>query len=140
MQQHTGNTGVLSPSIAPEGLLYQEEPEDPMTSKELSEAKIVSKCVRILTVMAYILSVSMAAILLSLYYVFLWDPAPSSPPEEPEPPNALRAPDYNALYAPMMMVKVNETGEYDKHKLCTRTFYYYFCRLFASVSFVAIFI
>ena len=35
---------------------------------------IHSKLVRLLTVIAYICSVSMAAVMLSLYYVFLWDP------------------------------------------------------------------
>ncbi|GLH04544.1 Uncharacterized protein GBIM_10233 [Gryllus bimaculatus] len=33
-----------------------------------------SKVIRVLTVLAYVLSVSLAAIMLSLYYVFLWDP------------------------------------------------------------------
>lgn len=33
-----------------------------------------TKLVRILTVFAYILSVSIAAAMLSLYYVFIWDP------------------------------------------------------------------
>ncbi|KAL7633096.1 UNVERIFIED_CONTAM: hypothetical protein RMT77_016458 [Armadillidium vulgare] len=32
------------------------------------------KIVRLLTVIAYVISVSMAAIILSLYYVFLWEP------------------------------------------------------------------
>lgn len=36
---------------------------------------IHSKLVRLMTVIAYICSVSMAAVMLSLYYVFLWDPA-----------------------------------------------------------------
>lgn len=31
-----------------------------------------SKIIRVLTVVAYILSVSMAAILLSIYYIFMW--------------------------------------------------------------------
>jgi len=34
------------------------------------------KTVRILTVFAYILCVSLAAVLLSVYYVFLWNPGP----------------------------------------------------------------
>ena len=38
------------------------------------EPKEHKKMVRILTVVAYVICVSMAAIVLSLYYVFLWDP------------------------------------------------------------------
>ncbi|KAF2368259.1 TRP-interacting helix InaF motif, partial [Trinorchestia longiramus] len=38
------------------------------------EVKKHKKMVRILTVVAYVICVSMAAIVLSLYYVFLWDP------------------------------------------------------------------
>lgn len=34
-----------------------------------------TKLIRLLTVIAYVCSVSMAAVMLSLYYVFLWDPA-----------------------------------------------------------------
>lgn len=33
-----------------------------------------TKFIRLLTVIAYVCSVSMAAVMLSLYYVFLWDP------------------------------------------------------------------
>lgn len=33
-----------------------------------------SKWIRILTVLAYIIAVSMAAIILTIYYTFLWDP------------------------------------------------------------------
>ena len=38
------------------------------------EVKQHKKMVRIMTVVAYVICVSMAAIVLSLYYVFLWDP------------------------------------------------------------------
>ena len=38
-----------------------------------------TKIVRILTVIAYVCSVSAAAVMLSLYYVFLWDPKPVTP-------------------------------------------------------------
>ena len=47
-----------------------------------------TKLVRLLTVIAYVCSVSMAAVMLSLYYVFLWDPhrdgspAPFKQPDE----------------------------------------------------------
>lgn len=42
--------------------------------EKLYEPKKKGKFIRVLIVMAYVLSVSLAAILLSLYYVFLWDP------------------------------------------------------------------
>lgn len=35
-----------------------------------------TKVIRVLTVIAYMCSVSMAAVMLSLYYVFLWNPEP----------------------------------------------------------------
>jgi hypothetical protein len=41
---------------------------------KLYEPKKKGKVIRVLIVMAYVLSVSLAAIMLSLYYVFLWDP------------------------------------------------------------------
>uniref|UniRef100_T1DIR9 Putative inaf-d n=1 Tax=Psorophora albipes TaxID=869069 RepID=T1DIR9_9DIPT len=40
----------------------------------LYEAKQNQKAIRILTVAAYVLCVSLVAIMLSLYYIFLWDP------------------------------------------------------------------
>lgn len=40
----------------------------------LSSRKRHKKMVRLLTVMAYVFSVSLGAIVLSLYYVFLWNP------------------------------------------------------------------
>ncbi|XP_076065223.1 uncharacterized protein LOC143039239 [Oratosquilla oratoria] len=51
----------------------------PSTQEETRESskhdhKPNKKIVRLLTVLAYVISVSMAAIILSLYYVFLWDP------------------------------------------------------------------
>lgn len=44
------------------------------TKDKLYERKRKGKFIRVLIVMAYVLSVSLAAIMLSLYYVFLWDP------------------------------------------------------------------
>lgn len=41
---------------------------------KIYETKRHKKIVRLMTVMAYVLSVSLAAIVLSMYYVFLWDP------------------------------------------------------------------
>lgn len=43
-------------------------------SRLYESTKRNKKMVRLLTVAAYVLSVSLAAIMLSLYYVFLWDP------------------------------------------------------------------
>lgn len=45
-------------------------------SDDLFEPKKTPKAVRVLTVLAYVLSVSMAAILLSLYYLFMWKANP----------------------------------------------------------------
>lgn len=42
------------------------------------EPKPNKKAIRILTVAAYVFCVSLAAIMLSLYYVFFWDPTPST--------------------------------------------------------------
>lgn len=39
----------------------------------LQAEKQPSKFVRVLTVLAYLLCVSLAAIMLSLYYIFIWD-------------------------------------------------------------------
>lgn len=41
---------------------------------KLYEPKQNKKVVRVLTVIAYLISVSLAAIILSLYYTFIWDP------------------------------------------------------------------
>ena len=41
---------------------------------KLYEPKHKQKLVRVLTVVAYVIFVSMAAILLSLYYTFVWNP------------------------------------------------------------------
>ncbi|XP_028160271.1 putative transmembrane protein INAFM2 isoform X2 [Ostrinia furnacalis] len=47
--------------------------------RDIYEQKSVSKVVRVLTVLAYLLSVSLAAILLSVYYVCVWK-SPELPP------------------------------------------------------------
>jgi TRP-interacting helix len=44
------------------------------SAEKLYESKKNQRTVRVLTVCAYVLTVSMAAIILSLYYVFLWKP------------------------------------------------------------------
>ena len=41
---------------------------------KLYEPKHKQKLIRVLTVVAYVISVSLAAIILSLYYAFIWDP------------------------------------------------------------------
>ncbi|XP_066998468.1 putative transmembrane protein INAFM2 isoform X1 [Anabrus simplex] len=41
---------------------------------KMYEPKHTKKLIRVLTVVAYVFSVSLAAIMLSIYYVFLWNP------------------------------------------------------------------
>lgn len=48
------------------------------SAEKLYEAKTNQRTVRVLTVLAYILTVSMAAIVLSAYYIFLWVPTDAS--------------------------------------------------------------
>lgn len=52
---------------------------------KLYEPKQNKKAVRVLTVIAYIISVSLAAIILSLYYTFIWDPKDSIAPRTNKP-------------------------------------------------------
>lgn len=49
----------------------------------LYEPKHKKKVVRVLTVIAYVFFVSLAAIMLSLYYVFLWNGGQKSLPKYP---------------------------------------------------------
>ncbi|VEN51681.1 unnamed protein product, partial [Callosobruchus maculatus] len=51
-------------------------PMSPKQQEALFEPKPTPKIIRVLTVMAYVLSVSMAAILLSIYYIFMWEGKP----------------------------------------------------------------
>ncbi|CAG9813553.1 unnamed protein product [Phaedon cochleariae] len=52
-------------------------PDSPGFNKDAAfEAKPKPKAIRVLTVLAYVLSVSMAAIMLSIYYIFMWDGRP----------------------------------------------------------------
>ncbi|XP_065291812.1 uncharacterized protein inaF-D [Dermacentor albipictus] len=60
--------GVAGVDTMPGGM-----PFDTAKAK-IYETKRHKKIVRLMTVMAYVLSVSLAAIVLSMYYVFLWDP------------------------------------------------------------------
>ncbi|XP_034250012.1 uncharacterized protein LOC117650591 [Thrips palmi] len=49
------------------------------TKEKMYEPKQRKKLVRVLTVVAYLFFVSLAAAMLSLYYVFLWNPSKSPP-------------------------------------------------------------
>lgn len=49
------------------------------TTSAIYERKQNQKVLKVVTVAAYILFVSMAAITLSIYYVFLWVPATTNP-------------------------------------------------------------
>lgn len=57
--------------------------------RDLYKKKPVSKVVRVLTVLAYLLSVSLAAILLSVYYVCVWK-SPELPPLNDTDPSSSR--------------------------------------------------
>lgn len=59
---------VKTPSLDSSVKFAGEEAKD-----RLYEPKHKKKAVRVLTVIAYVFFVSLAAIMLSLYYVFLWD-------------------------------------------------------------------
>jgi len=52
----------------------QNRPGTPEIRQQQKEEEAESKIVKMLTVMAYLSSVSMGAVVLSLYYIFLWDP------------------------------------------------------------------
>lgn len=52
---------------------------DQNAANEVYETNKTSKCVRILTVCAYLICVSLAAIMLSVYYIFLWEPKRHDP-------------------------------------------------------------
>ena len=65
-----GSDRQHSSSSLPNGVKFAgEESKDRMY-----EPKHTKKLVRVLTVIAYVFSVSLAAIMLSFYYVFLWNP------------------------------------------------------------------
>ncbi|XP_069673097.1 uncharacterized protein [Periplaneta americana] len=63
VRQHTG-------SGLPNGVKFAGED----SKDKMYEPKHTKKLIRVLTVVAYIFSVSLAAIMLSVYYVFLWNP------------------------------------------------------------------
>lgn len=45
-----------------------------ISAVEAYEANKTPKIIRVLTVCAYLICVSLAAIMLSIYYIFLWEP------------------------------------------------------------------
>lgn len=62
-------------------------PPRPSSKDPFSEPpKPTSKIIRILTVFVYVLSVSLTAILLSIYYIFLWKGEPHLGANRQEPP------------------------------------------------------
>lgn len=48
--------------------------EQAINAVEAYEANKTPKILRVLTVCAYLICVSLAAIMLSVYYIFLWEP------------------------------------------------------------------
>lgn len=74
--------------------------------RDLYKQKPASKVVRVLTVLAYLLSVSLAAILLSVYYVCVWK-SPQLPPLNDTQPAALVQP----ANLSDNMTTINSTGK-----------------------------
>lgn len=59
--------------------------EEALKAVKAHEASKTPKVIRVLTVCAYLFTVSLAAIMLSAYYIFIWDPkSPTvqSPPKK----------------------------------------------------------
>lgn len=67
--------------------------EQAINAVQAYEANKTPKIIRVLTVCAYLISVSLAAIMLSVYYIFLWEPKPHddtiTPSTAPPPPHIL---------------------------------------------------
>jgi len=75
------------------------------TAKEEESSAFKKKAIRLLTVFAYVSSVSMAAVMLSAYYIFLWNPdVQQQHTLRADPPMALRAPPPEAM-APVRSVE-----------------------------------
>ncbi|XP_060129346.1 putative transmembrane protein INAFM2 [Zootoca vivipara] len=55
-------------------------------------AKTNKKWVRLATVLAYVLSVSLAAIVLAVYYSLIWQPVRGGPHTPPQPPGTAPSP------------------------------------------------
>lgn len=56
-----------------------EPSEQAINAVEAYEANKTPKVIRVLTVCAYLICVSLAAIMLSAYYIFLWEPKRNDP-------------------------------------------------------------
>ncbi|KOC63276.1 hypothetical protein WH47_04725 [Habropoda laboriosa] len=85
---------------------------------KLYEPKHKQKLIRVLTVVAYVIFVSMVAILLSLYYTFLWDPK-DVPIVRPRPKSeCANSKLQNSFTTPF---SVNETQAKKTTKLVTAT-------------------
>lgn len=54
--------------------------EEALKAVAAHEASKTPKIIRVFTVCAYLFTVSIAAIMLSVYYIFLWDPKPGTSP------------------------------------------------------------
>uniref|UniRef100_A0A2M4A2Q0 Uncharacterized protein n=1 Tax=Anopheles triannulatus TaxID=58253 RepID=A0A2M4A2Q0_9DIPT len=63
----------------------------------LYEAKQNQKAIRILTVAAYVLCVSLVAIMLSLYYIFFWDPSTNPMQQKTQTIDTLIIPEHLAI-------------------------------------------
>lgn len=53
--------------------------EEAIKAVQAHEANKTPKFIRVLTVCAYLVCVSLAAIMLSAYYIFIWEPKPHDP-------------------------------------------------------------
>lgn len=53
--------------------------EQDVSAVEAFEANKTPKIIRVFTVCAYLICVSLAAIMLSIYYIFLWEPKRHDP-------------------------------------------------------------
>lgn len=116
------SVGILSPPKSPDirsESPQEEEPEETFATRakeQQNEAKTASKFIRVLTVLAYVLSVSMAAILLSLYYVLVWDPQDI---KDPDSPMAFRDDRDNLTFDHLNVNKtLSELGEYPTYTFC----------------------
>jgi hypothetical protein len=70
----SAGTGGSVPQHACSGLPNGVKFAGEESKDKLYEPKHMKKIVRVLTVVAYVFTVSLAAIMLSVYYVFLWHP------------------------------------------------------------------
>uniref|UniRef100_T1J955 InaF motif containing 2 n=1 Tax=Strigamia maritima TaxID=126957 RepID=T1J955_STRMM len=94
---------------------------------KIYEPKQNKKLIRLLTVMGYIFSVSLVAIMLSLYYVFLWDPnLKSAAHRSTKAPLILATPasDANSLpiNSPAPEISSNEVGAQPNQKIGDRNY------------------